>query len=39
MKHAFNAEIFVNVGPVHSLPITDDFVFVALLGSRVTQSP
>src|SRR5206468_8896691 len=39
LKHAFDAEIFIEVGPVNSLPIADDFVIVSLLRSRVTQSP
>ena len=39
VKHALDTQVFVDVGPMHTLTITDDFVIVTLSRRRLTQSP
>ena len=39
VKHSLDAQIFIYVGPMNSLSISDDLVIVALNRRGVTQSP
>jgi hypothetical protein len=39
VKHAFDAEILVYVGPVHTITIADDLEVVPLGRSCFTQTP
>src|SRR5205823_1288787 len=39
VKHALDTQVFVDVGPVHTLSIADDFVIVTLSRRRLNESP
>jgi len=39
MKHPFDADVFIDIGPVYSLTSTDKTKLRALLWSRFRESP